>query len=79
MDDSDAFRLEHGRKVSFFDCQQRFLPMNHLFWGDKQLFLKDKTVRKGTPKRKLEADIMKMLDHLKESKNGEFKGYGEKA
>jgi hypothetical protein len=27
MDDSDAFKLQHGRKVSFFDYHQRFLPL----------------------------------------------------
>jgi hypothetical protein len=40
--------------------------------------LKGKTVRKGPSKRKLGADITKMLDDLKESENGEFEGYGEK-
>jgi hypothetical protein len=40
--------------------------------------LKGKTIRKGPPKRKLEADITKMLNDLKEIENGEFKGYGEK-
>jgi hypothetical protein len=47
MDESDAFRLQHGRKASFFDCHRRFLPMSHEFGGDKQLFQKDKTIRKG--------------------------------
>jgi hypothetical protein len=78
MDDSDAFRLQHARKVTFFDCHQRFLLLSHEFRGDKQSFLKDKTIRKGPPKRKLGADIMKMLNDLKESENGGFEGYGEK-
>jgi hypothetical protein len=29
MDESDAFRLQHGRKVSFFDCHRRFCPLSH--------------------------------------------------
>jgi hypothetical protein len=29
LDDTDAFRLQHNKKVSFFDCHQRFLPLNH--------------------------------------------------
>jgi hypothetical protein len=29
--DSDAFRLQHSRKVSFFGCHRRFLPMSHEF------------------------------------------------
>jgi hypothetical protein len=78
MDDSDAFRLEHGRKVTFFDCHQRFLPLSHKFKGDKQSFLKGKNVRKGRPKQKLREDIVKMLDDLKVSENGGFKNYGEK-
>jgi hypothetical protein len=78
MEDSDAFRLEHGRKVSFFDCHRRFLQSNHPFRSDRQSFMKGKTVRKGPPKRKLGAYITKMLDDLKDSENGEFEGYGEK-
>jgi hypothetical protein len=78
MDDSDAFRLQHGRKVNFFDWHQRFLPSSHEFMGDKESFQKGKSIRKGPPKRKLRADIMKILSELKESQNGGFKGYGEK-
>jgi hypothetical protein len=78
MEDSDAFRLEHNRKVSFFDCHRRFLPTNHPFRSDRRSFLKGNTTRKGPPKQKLGADIMKMLDDLKESENGEFEGYDEK-
>jgi hypothetical protein len=78
MDDSDAFRLQHDRKVTFFDCPRRFLPSSHEFRGDKQSFQKGKTIRKRPPKRMLGEDIMKMLDDLKELENGGFKGYGEK-
>jgi hypothetical protein len=77
MDDSDAFRLKHGRKVTFFDCLQRFLPLSHTFRGDKRAFLKGKTVIKGPPKWKLWADIMKILDDFKELKNGGFEGYSK--
>jgi hypothetical protein len=34
MKDSNAFRLEHGKKVTFFNCHQKFLPLNHLFRSD---------------------------------------------
>jgi hypothetical protein len=78
MEDSDAFRVEHGRKVNFFDCHRRFLPLNHPFRSDRRSFLKGKIVRKGPSKQKLGADIMKMLNDHKESENGEFEGYGEK-
>jgi hypothetical protein len=65
MDDSGAFRLEHGKKITFFDCHQRFIPLNQLFRSDRRSFLKDKPVRKGSPKRKFRANIMKTLDDLK--------------
>jgi hypothetical protein len=78
MDDSDAFMLQHGRKVSFFDCHRIFLPLSHKFRGDKGSFQKGKSVRKGSLKRKLRADIVKNLGELKESQNGGFEGYGEK-
>jgi hypothetical protein len=50
IDDSDAFKLENDKKVTFFDCHRRFLPLSHAFKGDKRLFLKGKTIRKGPPK-----------------------------
>jgi hypothetical protein len=71
-------RLEHDRKVTFFDCHQRFLPLNHPFRSDKLSFLKSKSVRNVQPKQKLIAGITKMLDGLNESKNGEFECYSEK-
>jgi hypothetical protein len=77
MDDIDAFRLQQGKKISFFDCHGRFLPLNHLFRNDTLSFLKGKTMRKGPPKQKLRADIMERLDDLKESENSVFEGYGE--
>jgi hypothetical protein len=77
MDDSDAYRLEYGKKVTFFDCHRRFLPLSHPFRGDRKSFTKGKTVRKGPPKQKLGADITQMLDDLKESGNGKFEGYSE--
>jgi hypothetical protein len=75
MCDFDTFRLEHDKKFTFFDCHQRFVSLNHLFRSDRRSFMKGKTIRKGSPKRKLGANIMKMLDDLKESENDVFKGY----
>jgi hypothetical protein len=77
MDDSDAYRLEHSKKVAFFDYHRIFLPLSHPFRGDRKSFMKGKTIRKGSPKQKLRADITQMLDDLKESGNGKFEGCGE--
>jgi hypothetical protein len=66
-----------ARKSLYLICHRRLLPLNHLFRSDKQSFLKGKTVRKGSPKWKFGADIMKMFNDLKELENGVFEGYGE--
>jgi hypothetical protein len=77
MDDTDVFKLQHGKKVSFFDCHRRFLSLNHPFRNDTRLFLKGKIIRKGPPKRKLRADIIERLDDLNELENDVFEGYSE--
>jgi hypothetical protein len=77
MDDTDAFRLQHNKKVSFFYYHQKFLPSNHPFRNEIRSFLKGKTIRKWQPKKKNWTDVIKMLDGLKESENSVFKGYGE--
>jgi hypothetical protein len=45
--------------------------------NDTQLFLKGKTIVKGPPKRKLGADIVQVLDDLKDSESGVFEGYSK--
>jgi hypothetical protein len=65
MDDTDAFRLQHNKKISFFNYHQRFFPSSHSFRNDTRLFLKCKTVRKGSLKRKFKTNIIKMLNDLK--------------
>jgi hypothetical protein len=77
MDDSDAYRLQRGKKVTFFDCHRRFIPLSHPFRDDKKSFMKAKKIRKGPPKRKLGAYITQMIDDLKESENGKFESYSE--
>jgi hypothetical protein len=77
MGDFDSYMLKHGKKVTFFYCHERFLPLSYPFRGDRKSFTKGKTVKKGPPKQKLGVDITKMLDDLMESENGKFEGYGE--
>jgi hypothetical protein len=40
-------------------------------------FLKGKTVRKGPPKQKFRANIIKVIDDLKKTENVVFEGYSE--
>jgi hypothetical protein len=75
MDDNDVFRLEHDRKVSFFDCHRRFLPSNHEFRDDTVI-----SERQNRYKRATEAKIQ-CRNHTKArwpegDKNGMFEGYG---
>jgi hypothetical protein len=74
MNDTDAFRLQYNKKISFFDCHQRFLPSNHPFRNDTRSFLKRKIIRKGPPKKKLRANIVQVLDNPKEPESGVFEG-----
>jgi hypothetical protein len=37
MDDPDAYMLQHGKKVTFFDCHRRFFPLSHHDRGDKKV------------------------------------------
>jgi hypothetical protein len=41
------------------------------------LFLEGKIIRKGPPKQKFRADIIKMLDDMNQTKNDVFKSYSE--
>jgi hypothetical protein len=41
--------------------------LSHQDRGDKKAFMKGKTIKKGSPKQKLGADIIQMLDNLKET------------
>jgi hypothetical protein len=59
MVDSQAYRLKHGKKETFFDVHRRLLPSNHPFRNDTKSFRKGKRVRDGPPKRQTGEDIMR--------------------
>ncbi|WVZ53745.1 hypothetical protein U9M48_004646 [Paspalum notatum var. saurae] len=50
MNDSDAFKLKHGRKVSFFDCHRRWLPFKHDLRSSITAFRKGVKITKGATK-----------------------------
>ncbi|KAL9667674.1 hypothetical protein QQ045_002038 [Rhodiola kirilowii] len=43
MEETKSFFLQHGRKVSYFDCHRRFLPQNHPYRHDSMHFFKGRT------------------------------------
>jgi hypothetical protein len=75
--DSQAYRLKHGKKETFFDVHRRLLPSNHPFRNDTKSFRKGKRVRDGPPKRQTSEDIMRQHRDLKPAVGGGFEGYGE--
>jgi hypothetical protein len=62
--DTDCFRQMHGGKISYFDCQRRWLPQKHKFEQEQNTFRKDTTITKGPLKRLSGAQIIDMLDKL---------------
>lgn len=82
MDDSKAFYLKNGRKISHFDCHRQFLPINHPFRKNRRDFLRG-IVRMDVPPRRhsgvqiLERlrDIPKVVDF---GSVGSTPGYGKK-
>ncbi|XP_021730557.1 uncharacterized protein LOC110697498 [Chenopodium quinoa] len=86
MEKTKAFWLEHGGKVSWFDCHRQFLPTDHPFRNSKTTFCKNK-VEKGAPSHIMSGeelwecvkDLPKATDgpdsikRLKNEKKGWFK------
>jgi hypothetical protein len=77
MGDSQAYRLEHGKKETFFDVHRCLLPYNHPFRKDTESFRKGKRVRDGPPKRQTGENIMKQHRELKPGVGGRFQGYSK--
>ncbi|KAL0278016.1 UNVERIFIED_CONTAM: hypothetical protein Sradi_7304200 [Sesamum radiatum] len=46
MEDTQAFRLQHGRKACYFNCHRQFLPHDHPYRRNKRSFTKNRQERK---------------------------------
>jgi len=55
--------LQHGRKMSWFDCHRCFLPQHHIFGRNKSSFTKNRTVH-GQPQQRVLADVE--FEHVRE-------------
>ena len=49
MNQSKAFRLKMGGKVSWFDVHRQFLPMDHSFRRNKDAFYKNQNENSQPP------------------------------
>ncbi|XP_021752460.1 uncharacterized protein LOC110717966 [Chenopodium quinoa] len=86
MEKSKAFWLEHGCKVSWFDCHRQFLSTDHPFRNSRTAFCKNK-VEKGAPPHIMSGEELwecvkdlpkatdgpESLQRLKKEKKGWFK------
>ena len=62
--DSDAFYLANGCKISWFDNHRKFLLPNHPFRRNKQSFLKNKVVLAPPPLNRSGEDILQEIEEL---------------
>ena len=62
--DSDAFYLANGWKISWFDNHIKFLLPNHPFRRNKQRFLKNKIVLAPPPLNRSGEDILQEIEEL---------------
>ena len=64
MDETKAFRLEHGGKNTWFDCHRRFLPNDHAFRRNKSAFRKGKAEMGGPPSMLTSEQIWHVIKDL---------------
>ena len=62
MEDSDAFSLTKGGKMSWFDNHRKFLPEDHLWRRNKRWFRKGRAVQKSAPPIWSGVDLINEID-----------------
>ncbi|GLT24991.1 hypothetical protein SLA2020_001500 [Shorea laevis] len=83
MENTRAFYLQNGRKISFFDCHRQFLPTNHPFRSNKNDFLKNRVEKLGHPPRLSGEQIWGQIRYLpdiqfgKPDKKKNIPGFGD--
>jgi hypothetical protein len=77
MKETSFFCLKFGGKISYFDYQRCFLPLDQQFRLDSNAFKKDNIVLEGPLRHLSSPEIADMLDNLVLNKEGNgFIGYG---
>ena len=62
MEDSDAFSLTKGGKMSWFDNHRKFFPEDHLWRRNKRWFRKGRAVQKSAPPIWSGVDLINEID-----------------
>jgi hypothetical protein len=71
MKDTSCVCLKFWRKISYFDCRRCFLPLDHPFRLDNDVFKKDNIDLVGLPRRLSSPEITDMLYNMALKKNGD--------
>ena len=61
MEETRAFSLPIGKKISWFDCHRCFLPINHHFRKDKNFFTIDRLETLRPPKVRTCEEIFELV------------------
>ncbi|KAL4573042.1 hypothetical protein LXL04_019835 [Taraxacum kok-saghyz] len=61
---TQAFRLDNGNKISWFDCHRRFLTADHTYRKDKNKFRKNRVETKGPPPRLNGEETLRQIEQL---------------
>jgi len=80
MDETKTFSLKNGRKVSWFDCNRQFLPLNHEFRRNKNAFYKGREEKSRPPPRLTGEQVwekIKGFPKITEFGPRNFYGYGK--
>ncbi|GLU10750.1 hypothetical protein SLE2022_275350 [Rubroshorea leprosula] len=64
QENSKAFHLPNGRKISFFDCRRQFLPPNHPFRRNRSEFKKGHVENRAPPERLSGDDMHRQIQQL---------------
>ncbi|GJX21699.1 hypothetical protein Tco_0226144 [Tanacetum coccineum] len=74
LDNTKAFSLSNGRKVSWFDCHRQFLPERHPFRRNKNDFIKNRIELSPSPLILTGTEVINQIDDFSLKKVTEIGG-----
>ncbi|GJY60354.1 uncharacterized protein Tco_0461011 [Tanacetum coccineum] len=74
LDNTKAFSLSNGRKVSWFDCHRQFLPERHPFRRNKNDFIKNRIELSPSPLILTGTEVINQIDDFSLKKVTEIRG-----
>ena len=82
MDKTKAFQLKNGRKTSWFDCHQCFLPTDHYYRRNTKKFKRGRVVNDNPPDLRTGEELLKEIECCPKTvvcggNHGRLRGYGK--